>query len=458
MQRILLATGLEAINNVINTFEEFEVIGVTNYKEKVIDKIEELNPDTVVLSNFLSGQGNITELTLNIVQKFNNIRIVFLTEDLDFDDIESVNKLGTLVLAGVYDIMHQSKIKKGLLRSLLLNRKTKEDVLYLTKYLNNNVGIKNAIEIEDSGIEEEPDDYIKNVFTVSSVKPGTGKTFVSANLATIIAKFGKLKNGKRPKVALIEADLQTLSLGTILQIEDSKKNLKSVMDKISTILSPEGDLIANEIQIEEVNKYIKSCFKPYYTLKNLQVLSGSELTMKEVEDITPQHYVYLVEVISREFDVVIIDTNSSLVHITTNPLLQMANTCYYVLNLDFNNVRNNSRYREDLRDLGVLNKVKYILNQDVTNMKNNGSELEKLKFDKNLLSENFKLEAEIPNLPQTIFLNRLYEGVPVGIYDKPYTARVRYELSKVANQICEIENLDMLRMEAEEYEEIQKKK
>ena len=171
---------------------------------------------------------------------------------------------------------------------------------------------------------------------------------------------------------------------------------------------------------------------------------GSQLTLKELEGITNYHYIYLVDAIVDEFDVLIVDSNSSLTHVTTFPLLYMAKNCYYVLNLDFNNVRNNIRYREVLREIGIFDKVRYVLNEDISNdvkSESTGTAIEELMFTADHLEDSgFKLEARIPVIPKTVFLNRLYEGTPIVLDEKKSTEHIRYELLKVANQIYPIKN------------------
>ena len=65
-------------------------------------------------------------------------------------------------------------------------------------------------------------------------------------MACGIAAYGRTKtDGMKPKVALVEADLQTLSIGTILNIEeDKRKNMKAAMEAISTVFD-KGNLIAD---------------------------------------------------------------------------------------------------------------------------------------------------------------------------------------------------------------------
>lgn len=446
MKKILLATGIKVVNKTISQFPEFEVVGVTDYREHLLEAIQKTDPEIVVVSEWLSGKENIIELLLSIPRINQNIRIVFLSHDLNDRDKFAVNRLATLVMAGIYDISHQSKINKNLLHHLLVTPKEKDDVKYLLKYMNEetNEEVLDIKEIQD--VEDIQEDGYKNVFTVSSIKPGTGKSFISANVASIIAKYGKKKDGKPPKVALVEADLQNLSIGTILQIEDDKRNIKSVMDKIDTLLDSEGNLKADEMELESANAFIKKCFVSYRNIPNLDVLAGSELTVSELQHITANHYVYLIDVISDVYDVVIIDTNSSLAHVTTHPLLQLSNTCFYILNLDFNNVRNNARYRNTLKDLGILHKVKYLLNQDITDDSSND-----LIFNKQLIDKNeFKLEASIPQLPLALFYNKIYEGTPICLDESVETLKARLELTKVANQIWDIDNLNDLQ-EAVDY-------
>ncbi len=294
------------------------------------------------------------------------------------------------------------------------------------------------------GNKEVDEHLVKNLAIMSSIKPGTGKSFLSVNVATAIAAYGKkTAKGQRPKVALIEGDLQNLSIGTLLQIEDSKKNLKNVMKRIAEIVTKEGEFIGTPYQVEEINSYIKSSFLPYGKLKNLLCLVGSQLSFEEIEDIAPHYYTYLVEAIAPEFDVVIVDTNSALTHVTTYPLLQMAKNCFYILNLDFNNIRNNTRYRETLQNIGVLDKVKYILNEDLTKeiIKNQKEDL--LYTSEHLAESGFNLVAKVPLIDKSIFLNRLYNGTPVVLDENNKdTALAKKELLKVANEIYPIEGFD----------------
>ena len=461
MNKILLATGHESIDNATRKLQDYEFVGSIEYKKDLLEACSYYKPDIVLVSDFLTGKESLLEEMVMVRQNHPQIRIVYVTKTLDMKNKERVNQLGMLVLSGAYDILMERNLTINCIKNLWDSQRTKENVDYLLR----NIRSTQADDVDEIQIETPDEEEVydvekygyKNVYLVSSIKPGTGKSFASTNLATTIAKYGKKKDGKAPKVGLIEADLQNLSVGTLLQIEDDKHNLKTVMEKIATIMTSDGRLIEDASKIEEVNRYIKSCFKSYYHCKNLEALVGSQLTMEEIEDIKPYHYIYLIEAIVDEYDVIIIDTNSSLAHVTTYPLLRLSNTAYYIINLDFNNVRNNARYKETLRDLEVLDRVKYILNEDIEdNGLSNDNEGEKLIFTSEHLSQSgFDVDVKIPLLPKNIFLNRLYEGTPVVLDNKPNTLKARLEFAKMANQIWEMENLPFLE---QEYNSIDKKK
>lgn len=458
MQKIIVATGIPEYDNGIRKIEGYEYVPINiGFKSELYEACVNFKPDVLIISEKLSGDELLSGIAIDIKQKLPNIRIIYLAGSVDLNNMNKINKLGAMVLAGIYDIITERKVNKGLIKSILESPKAKSDVEYLLRYFiekkkDNDINMEYEEEISETEII---DDYYKNVFMISSIKPGTGKSFVSTNIATCLAKYGEEINGHPPKVAIIEGDLQTLSVGTLLAIEDDKHNLKTVMDKIATIISPDGNFVNDDLKINEVNEYILNAFKPYSKCKNLYALVGSQLTMEEIEGISPLYYSYLIDIVSQKFDYVIIDSNSSLLHVTTYPLLSMVNKSYYILNLDFNNARNNMRYRHTLKNLGVYDKVKYILNEDLTDSPDN---VEKLQFDSNVLSESFELEAKIPIIPKAIFLNRLWQGTPIILDDTDYTLKARYELSKVSNQIHKIKNLDLLAKECERISETNTKK
>lgn len=451
-QKVLVATGQGPINKAVTQLEGYEVVGEVNLREKLENMTLSLRPDILLVGEALVGETDTSLVThlLNVKRTSPNVRIVYLAL-LDPHDEVKIGALSVLISLGVYDIVYNKKLNYQILKEIL-DEPMNYDDKDIQKILKRSQK-KSVLEATDNQIDfQVPEEVIKesfddgsyeNVAVVSSIKPGTGKSFVSSNIAVAIAQYGKpMKNGKKPKVAIIEADLQNLSIGTLLQIEDDKKNIKTAVDKISTIVTDSGNLISDSEKILEVNEFIKSCFLPYKQVNNLYALVGSHLTFEQVENLRGIHYGYLIDAIVDEFDVIIIDSNSSLAHSTTYDLLTRAKNCFYVLNLDFNNVRNNIRYKGILNEIGIGHRVKYVLNEDITNSE---GQQEELMFNlDHLVGEGFEFVSRIPLIPKSVFLNRLYAGTPIVLDEKPYTAKAKYELLKVANEVYPIKDLESM--------------
>ena len=316
-------------------------------------------------------------------------------------------------------------------------------------------GFNSAKMMDDGGANKDNGYYLPKLFVVSSIKPGSGKSFVSSNLATAIANYGQPgPDGRKPTVALIEGDLQNLSIGTILGIkEDHKHNLKTAIEKIDSIIDARTGALRPGVEphhLDEVDSFIRSCFKEFKSVKNLKTLVGSQFAPDELALVTAHHYRYLLEAIVDIFDVVIVDTNSSLNHVTTEPLLRLANQIFYVVNLDFNNVHNNYRYRTKLVSMGIGDKIKYILNEDVSQNRDNK---EKLIFGpEQLIESGFNLTGAIPAIDKAVFLNRLHDSIPVVIDTEKITLKARLELCRIADGIWPMDNLVLLDSEWRKYE------
>lgn len=431
MSKILLATGSPKLREVVEKLPAFTICGDISYKEDLLDSCERYAPDVVLYSESLKAKGKINsiELLKSVKRRYPAIRLVYLSGYIKDDDNQRMRLLSTLVDAGIYDIFHEQSITTKEVANLLLHPKEKSDVTYIQRFLESTSALTDAA---DSGY--------KNIIIFSSIKPGSGKSFIAVNVASAIAKYGKRKrDGSPPRVAIIEGDLQTLSVSTLLQLDDKERNLKSALDKVSEVVDKNGVLIGSDEDIDDVRRYVLSCFLPYNKVSNLYGLIGSNLSRSDISKINSYQYYFLIELIVDYFDIVIVDTNSALEHRTTGPLLELANTCFYILDLDYNNVRNNLRYKKELTEFGILHKVKYVLNRDV-DTKEIKEHSEKLAFTSNeLVSSGFKLEAKIPMVDLSVMYNRTFTGNPLIFDVKPETKGARKELFIIADEIWPIE-------------------
>lgn len=451
--RVLMATGINELDTGVSELDQCEIVGSCHNRNALYDDIDKYRPQIVITSDWLEGEEILPELLLDLKRQNHYIRFVYLAGQLDPRNQTRVDELGRLVLSGVYDICISKNVNIEVIDNLIKYPKEEEAVSFLAKNILNAPAPAEFVKEEILTGLSNAGDLVKgimdHVYVFTSIKPGTGKSFLSVNTACAIAKYGVSKeDGTRPRVALIEADLQTLSIGTILDMEEDKnKNMKSAMEAISTIFD-KGNMIGDDQSVMLVNKVIKECMVSYKYVDNLLVLAGSTLTPEEIDSlkITPEYYIYLLDVIRKEYDVVIIDTNSSMFHITTYPVLQKAVRCYYILNLDINNIRNNLRYYGTLKKLGLAEKIRWILNENIENnkkFKTQGSEIERLSFTADEFEEKyFALSAKIPSVPKIIFLNRLYNGTPVVLDEKiEHTKDVKVSLLNLSDQIWNIDDL-----------------
>lgn len=430
--KVLMSTGINDLDSSVEKLNSCKVVGITKSKEDLYVDIETLKPQVVIVSDLLKGDGQLTGMLPVLKREFQFTRFIYLAGQLNPRDQERIDDLGKLVLNGIYDVCISKVLNLELLDTIIKNPKTEESVSYLAKNILNNSEVIEQFNTPISGLAQAKNigtGTIDSVFVFTSIKPGTGKSFLSVNTACAIAKYGvKKKNGEKPKVALVEADLQTLSIGTILNIkEDKKKNMKTAMEAISTVFD-KGNLVGDDSSVMLVNKLIEDCMVTYESLDNLHVLAGSTLTPEEIDSlkISSEYYIYLLDVLRKNYDIVIIDTNSSMMHITTYPLLQKAEKCFYILNLDINNVRNNLRYLGVLKKLNLTDKINWILNENIENNKkfrDQGIDEEKLHFTAEDLENKYgmNLVAKIPAVSKTIFLNRIYDGTPLVLDEDSVT-------------------------------------
>lgn len=454
---MLLATGHEQLDQFIKQFDGYTVEHALYKKSELIEGVRFFTPDMLVISDYLTGPEVLIGLIIQAKQLNPQLEVVYITPKVNPNDTDRTNQLASLVMVGVYPVLVDSALTPMSVKYMMDEPPKKEQVDFLLQYYRKASKKKEdlfEVELNEEEAQDLEEEGYPNVFLVSSIKPGTGKSFVSVNLAMTIAKYGKKIDGRPPRVALIEADLQNLSLGTLLGFkDDDEKNLKTAMEAIGTIITDDNELVDERRKIDEVDDFVLSCFKPQYEVKNLDALVGSQLSMEDLEDVKSIHYSYLIDLVSDYYDVVIIDSNSSLAHTTTFPVLQLSNRAYYIINLDFNNIRNNVRYQNTLKGIGVLDKVAYILNEDynVDYLRMyNLEEPEELQFTAEAVEESgFDVRGKIPIIPKSVFLNRLFDSSPICMDNEAYTILPRLEIAKIANDMWEIEHLDWLEKEWE---------
>lgn len=468
-KKVLLATGELKLNEAIKkNVDNFGII-VTGIAENELifqSCLKEEIPDIILTSKkFEFNNLSVVDYIIRLKKDLPEIRIIYLAGQLNDFDVIKQKEMMKLIEAGIYDIYTEKSISMPLIKQMFLFPKRYEDIQHLNQIKGEIPEYKefDEIEIEDDNpddeiisIELDTEKVYDNVIVVSSIKPGTGKTFISSNLAMALAKFGTRKqNQERPKIAYIEADLQNLSIGTILALKNQKNYLKEVLTEISSLFDENNKIHVTLNKKKQVDNTILNSFQQYMSVKDLYSLAGSHFLPKEILQIKDVYYNYLIEVVSQNFDIVIIDTNSSLTNATSFPLLKLCKYAFFIINLDYNNIKNNGRYQKYLIETGLKEKIFYILNEDI--QPDNRSLLGLSTFE-DLLCNSEMLErsglhllGKIPEIPKEIFLNRLYDGRPIVLDSTEYTLKARLELCKIANNIWPLDNIEWLNNEYQQF-------
>lgn len=447
--KLLLATGHLKIDDLLNKANKYDIVGSVNNGANLIAEILRTKPEAVLVTVKLPYNGSVESLLHSVKSQTPWCKICYISGAISYDKDVDIYRIKALLDDGIYNVYYDKSLSSATIFNLIDGNLTADDHP-LIRPLTVKEGEIDIVQRESIGEPTQELTGYSNIFVVSSIKPGTGKSFLSTNLATAIAKYGKSKDGSAPKVALIEADFQNLSIGTLMKIEDGKRNLKYAIDKISDFLNIYPDALnAPKEKIISLQHDILECFKEYSGCDNLSVLVGSSIMFDDMDNVTTDTYRFLIEAIKDFFDVIIIDTNSSLNHVTTGPLLTMCKEAYYILNLDYNNVRNNARYRLTLEKYGILGKIKYVLNEDIPASHNDytfaGTEIETLEYTSaNIEKAGFNLVSKIPLLPKTVFLNHVFKGVPIVLNNDKYTEAARFEILTCANNIYPLADYESL--------------
>ena len=133
-----------------------------------------------------------------------------------------------------------------------------------------------------------------NIIAISGPSPGVGKSFISVNLATVLAQSGK-------KVLIIDADMRKGYLQTQFGLKWD--------DGLS-------DYLSGRLNLEQVTKTAK--------VEGLNVITRGQIPPNPSELLMHSNFSKLVEEVSNAYDIVIIDTPPILA--VTDPAIVSAHT------------------------------------------------------------------------------------------------------------------------------------
>ena len=449
MKTVLLTTNRQLTRLAVGL--NMDVIGEATTTDQLLNMKAPLREaDLLLVTKDIPGDIPLPNALISVRRGYPNIRILFLSGPVDFANDRIARDYAMMVNAGIYDIYCEPNMSGAVLRNLLANPKGYKDVEYILEYAQMNAA--NNLNAQDSVLS---DDVVfsterNNIIVFSSAKPGSGKSFVSTNVATMIAKYGRTKKTfEAPKVLILEGDLQTLSVGTLFGLSNPQYNIKTALRRIRGIVDENGEITASEEEQDLVNNFIEECCVQVTTdIPNLFAIVGSSFDLDEMDEVSPFHYFYLLNIISELFDVVIVDANSALEHKTTGPVMQMAREVFMVVTSDYDSVKITSRYDKELASIGIAGKVRYVLNKYMGKEQLVGN-LEAMDFKPEDYFDEKVIAAKIPFVDQVIQYNSIYQGKPIVLDDTFDSLPVRIAITKLANTIWPMGNYKALETETD---------
>lgn len=449
MKKIILITNNMNLSDALRSHgpdRGYQVLATLTSKGTLINDIFGMEaagnmPElAIVTEGFDPSNGTPTwELVLKIKQTFPALRIVYATGPVEASDHSRLRVLARLVRGGVYDILTGSRVDEDTLYAMMDEPRSFEDVAFYLEY-----------EREGEGFDGSKG--YSNVILISSMKPGSGKTFLATNLAVAIAKYGQFKRSTegqliKPRVAIVDGDLLNLSVGSMLRVDNYDKNMLTALNQIKKYVSKDGVYSLNDDELTNIKNFVRGCLTRHKEIDNLYCMVAPASDLNVLGDIYPVHFFFLMEQLVRAFDVIIVDSNSAFDHQTTAALFELASEIYLLMDLDYNNLQNNVRYADKLEELHYDHKTHYIINKDLP-MDVLASCVTDLSYDLQMIQDQgIVIEHRIPMVNSAKIKALDYNAELLIDDETSKTEAARIAILEVANDIWKI---DKHRLEAKE--------
>lgn len=163
-----------------------------------------------------------------------------------------------------------------------------------------------------------------NLLMISGSSPEAGKTFVSANLAAVIAQAGQ-------RVLVIDGDMRK---GSLHKVMGGRPN------------NGLSELISGQIDLE-------SAIRPLASLENLHYIARGKVPPNPSELLMSPRFAEVIRELSPRYDLVLIDTPPILAVTDASIIGHMAGTCLLVVRFGLNQAREIALARQRFEQNGV---------------------------------------------------------------------------------------------------------
>lgn len=448
---IILASGQDEIDKIIEESSMFNESYITVAKIQnrnfLMEYCENDAPDILLIGDNIGGKAALTEILLKLKTNFPNTRIIYLAGDVDPKDTTRKLTLGTLVAAGIYDIITQNELSVVYLKEILDHPMEPSEVKEFLEYVKDGGRAKkNTITIFVPGVTETDNSVTiyENLYSFTSPKGGVGKTFILEQVAIAIATCGiQRTNGTKPRVGIIDLDFEGFGISNFFGALNGKENVFTAATEARKIINELGEQRdVDDSTAKYVNETIRKMFKTSNKFSNIKVLGGTDKSYHFGDTRLIDKYLltFIVETVLDDFDVLLVDINTDMDTSTVYPLYNLSNNTYFVIDMNWNTFHNNKRYLMHLenKSMYIPEQSKFILNKAI--------------FDENLYVGFRDIEAGLgvtfsnifPIIDPTIMFNFSCKGENIIQHGGTELAEEKYCFLKLANEMYPIKNFDIL--------------
>ena len=357
MIKIITALGNPILNNELRKYSDFEVIGKDiQYMDGIIELLE-INPNInyLILSEFLDGQTDLTDLIDKIIKINRKIKIIIILNDKNTEIEEK------LAQKGIYDILYD---KTDIIE--IVNLLKTKNIEYLNKELREEINkLKELILKKDNNkiIKKYKNKLIKKnhnklkdknkkckIIGITGCR-GIGKTTFTIIFSEILKKNNK--------ILIVDFDLINSNIKNIYKKNNYSENIKK--------LNIENDIKNNIIKLKN----------------NISILTGLDLLYCS-NKLDIKNIFLELKKLKSEFDYILIDTYSELLFKENKIILNECDSILFLTGL------NSLEIQKSKKNINIMNKKWDINNKKINLILYKCKNIDFLYFNKNKLKNIFK--------------------------------------------------------------------